>query len=116
MPAHLVPMKGRYHRWRVLGLARKELWRQRQAYCVCQCDCGKIKVIRSSTLRAGDSRSCGCLMIELAKQGGPKPMCWKGWRARARAIRDAKNPKFARDREDDIVDREFESYLQSKEK
>lgn len=33
-------------------------------YWVCQCDCGKIKNIRSSSLTQGLTKSCGCLKNE----------------------------------------------------
>lgn len=35
------------------------------AYWICQCDCGKIKTIKGSDLRRGNTQSCGCL-----KSGG----------------------------------------------
>ena len=31
------------------------------SYWVCKCDCGKIKSIKSSSLRRGEIQSCGCL-------------------------------------------------------
>ena len=34
------------------------------SYWICQCDCGKIKSIRSSSLRNGDIQSCGCYRTE----------------------------------------------------
>ena len=34
------------------------------SYWICQCDCGKIKSCRSSSLRRGEILSCGCLRIE----------------------------------------------------
>lgn len=36
------------------------------SYWLCQCDCGKIKSCRSSSLRNGDIVSCGCYRIEQA--------------------------------------------------
>lgn len=35
---------------------------------LCQCICGKTKIIRGGDLRKGKSRSCGCLNGELAKK------------------------------------------------
>ena len=32
----------------------------------CQCDCGNIKIVRTYTLRSGQTKSCGCLQIETA--------------------------------------------------
>ena len=34
------------------------------SYWVCQCNCGKIKSIKSSSLRRGEIESCGCLRNE----------------------------------------------------
>ena len=31
------------------------------SYWICQCDCGNIKSIKSSSLRRGEIQSCGCL-------------------------------------------------------
>ena len=38
------------------------------SYWVCQCDCGKIKSIKSSSLRNGEIQSCGCLRNEKVAQ------------------------------------------------
>lgn len=34
------------------------------SYWICQCECGKIKSIKSSSLRNGDIVSCGCYRME----------------------------------------------------
>lgn len=34
------------------------------SYWICKCDCGKIKSIKSSSLRRGEIQSCGCLRNE----------------------------------------------------
>lgn len=34
------------------------------SYWICQCDCGKIKSVKSSSLRRGEIESCGCLRNE----------------------------------------------------
>ena len=36
------------------------------SYWICQCECGKIKSIKSSSLRRGEIQSCGCLRTERA--------------------------------------------------
>ena len=38
------------------------------SYWVCQCDCGKIKSVKSSSLRNGEIQSCGCLRNEKVAQ------------------------------------------------
>lgn len=35
---------------------------------LCECDCGKQKIVNSNNLRAGKTRSCGCLQKERATQ------------------------------------------------
>ena len=37
------------------------------SYWICQCECGKIKSVRSSSLRRGEIQSCGCLRTEQAR-------------------------------------------------
>jgi hypothetical protein len=37
------------------------LWR-------CQCDCGRVKLVRSAVLVRGDTRSCGCLVKEKSSE------------------------------------------------
>lgn len=32
------------------------------SHWLCQCDCGELKVIKGSSLRSGNTRSCGCLV------------------------------------------------------
>lgn len=34
------------------------------SYWICQCDCGKQKSIKSSSLRRGEIVSCGCFRME----------------------------------------------------
>ena len=36
----------------------------------CQCDCGKVKVIRGECLRNGSTTSCGCIQSENRRQAG----------------------------------------------
>lgn len=45
---------------RLLVLERDSTKNKKEAYWLCQCDCGNIKSIRSSALRRGQTRSCGC--------------------------------------------------------
>lgn len=33
----------------------------------CQCDCGKIKIVRARNLLSGTTKSCGCLQKEIVK-------------------------------------------------
>lgn len=47
----------RFGCWRVLERANKQ---GKEAYWVCRCDCGKTKIVGSTSLRNGKSKSCGC--------------------------------------------------------
>lgn len=48
----------RFGNWQVIGYAGI---RGGQAAWVCRCDCNTIRTVRGSTLRNGESKSCGCL-------------------------------------------------------
>ena len=37
------------------------------SYWICKCDCGKIKSVKSSSLRRGEIQSCGCYRNEQSK-------------------------------------------------
>ena len=59
-------------------------------YVLCKCDCGNIRNTSLSMLKAGKSKSCGCLKIDLAKKRSFKHgqcftrlyHCWKGMKKR----------------------------------
>lgn len=38
------------------------------SYWICQCKCGNIKSVRSSSLRRGEIQSCGCYRVEQLKK------------------------------------------------
>jgi hypothetical protein len=42
--------------------------RGKLAFWLCKCDCGNEKIISRSSLRTGNSNSCGCLQKELTTQ------------------------------------------------
>lgn len=52
----------------------------------CACSCGKTALVRGSSLRSGHTRSCGCLLLEIAAQVNrrhgmhlsPEFTAWKG--------------------------------------
>ena len=51
----------RFGRLLVLGVDDRNT---RKTYFWCQCDCGKVKSVRSDSLIAGAIRSCGCMKKE----------------------------------------------------
>lgn len=48
------------------------------AYWVCRCECGNETIVYSGSLRKGQTRSCGCLRSELAKERFTK--IWANYR------------------------------------
>jgi len=54
---------------------------------LCQCDCGKLVEVRGSDLRSGDTKSCGCLRKEIAKEIVKKVMTIHGDGKRGREAR-----------------------------
>lgn len=53
----------------------------KQTYWICVCDCGKEKRVRGSHLKAGQTKSCGCLVRDRMKsQTGSKNHKWRGGR------------------------------------
>lgn len=57
-----------------------------KAHWLCRCDCGNYAICSSDNLRSGNSKSCGCLKLEIAterltKHGGcytPEFAIWQG--------------------------------------
>ena len=75
--AHLVEMSRvdlsgqRFGRWQVLELAPTRYQdRWPQWLCLCACDRGVIRTVRTSELRLGKSKSCGCVSAEKARGRG----------------------------------------------
>lgn len=54
----------KYNRWTVIGEAGKD--KHGATFWICQCDCGKTGQVRTTHLRLGVSKSCGCLQREVA--------------------------------------------------
>jgi hypothetical protein len=42
--------------------------KEKDARWICKCECGKVKIVRSSCLRYGQAKSCGCIEAENKKQ------------------------------------------------
>ena len=45
-------------KWNVHQCRNDTMW-------LCKCECGKEVIVRGSTLRNGQSKSCGCLRAEI---------------------------------------------------
>ena len=53
----------RFGRYSVLGFA---FVKNGRAYWKCKCDCGTIKNVRGTSLRIGQTKSCGCYAIDVS--------------------------------------------------
>lgn len=59
-----INMKGKYFNyWKVIERAGKTKYGE--ITWLCECVCGKRKVVNGATLRNGTSKSCGCMRTEL---------------------------------------------------
>jgi len=38
------------------------------AMWLCRCDCGEMVTVRGANLRSGNTRSCGCLSVDMATE------------------------------------------------
>lgn len=52
---------------RLLVVRREGSDKKRQATWLCRCDCGKTVVVTGVYLRNGDTKSCGCFMLDFAR-------------------------------------------------
>jgi hypothetical protein len=69
----------RFGRWTVVAL---DSIRNTNAYWKCRCDCGGEKAVASSSLKQGQSKSCGCLARETKSaltHGMTYSPTWTSW-------------------------------------
>jgi len=60
----------KFYRWTVL---RRVDNKNGQVRFLCRCECGIEKTVKATSLRYGDTRSCGCLKVDRAKElRGPR--------------------------------------------
>jgi hypothetical protein len=80
MPTNPIDLSGKtFGRWTVLHYVGKAYWQ-------CRCECGTEKQVDGTSLRRGDSESCGCLRLELQSQrakthGMKQSREWQAWRS-----------------------------------
>ena len=69
MPKKLNLLNQKFGRLTVIAPAEKN---GKRTQWLCQCECGKQKVVKTESLRQGTCRSCGCLRTETAQKNGRK--------------------------------------------
>ena len=80
MPRKIDMIGNRYGRWVVIAEApRPHHIRNRNAFWLCECDCGIQRVVSGFTLRSDQSRSCGCLNAERQKEMALTRAMTHGW-------------------------------------
>lgn len=68
-----------YGRWTVLSFSHMD--KHSKSMWLCECICGKKKVVYRDSLVKGKSKSCGCLRNDYqANHRGPNSTSWKGGR------------------------------------
>lgn len=71
-----------------------DLWSEPLHQGPCRCDCGAEKTVAGNTLRLGDARSCGCLIVDTqTKHGMYGTPTYGSW---SRMIARCTNPKSNR--------------------
>lgn len=53
-----------FSRWTVLENKFRVCGSRKKLYCVCRCQCGSVKEVAECKLKASQSRSCGCLVVD----------------------------------------------------
>lgn len=89
------------HRYGRLTVIRKTTHVGRNARWICRCDCGNEKIVYRSSLRSGNTRSCGCLhrsMVRTANltHGGHGHINYNNWRAMMERCHNPKCKDFKR--------------------
>lgn len=87
---------------------------------VCTCSCGETTVVRSSCLKRGKSKSCGCLALEFSRNvnlshGGSKSPEYKAWQNMWRRCTDRDYPYYAKylERAPSEELKEFDKFLEA---
>jgi hypothetical protein len=68
----VLPIGKKFNRWTVIGSAAKKNLDVRKTYFLCKCDCGTEKLVSSTLLRKGESKSCGCFQSDMIKNASEK--------------------------------------------
>ena len=66
----------KFGRWTVIKRGEDKIdknGRHRTSW-ICKCECGNIKNVVSQALTSGDSKSCGCLQLEMTRLATEKDL------------------------------------------
>lgn len=89
IPANMISNK--FGRLEVLSLDRREKRNNGRYmyYWKCQCDCGRVCLVCTYSLRQGDTKSCGCLALETrTTHNRSKTRIYKIWTCILQRCRD----------------------------
>jgi len=82
----------RFGRLAVLRRSKRHSW---QTTWLCQCDCGRIKIVGGVELKRGDAKSCGCLAVEArTSHGRSKTPEYHTWRCMLERCNNPKAPNY----------------------
>lgn len=92
-----IPLEGQRF-GRLVVVAHDTSTRGRTMY-QCRCDCGAQRVVAATSLRNGDTRSCGCLRAEVmrekqTKHGRYGTPTYRSWRAMLARCSDITHKQF----------------------
>ena len=94
-----VPVGRRFERWIVLD--HPAVRTLRGWWWLCRCDCGTERAVRPHHLRGGESRSCGCLQREIAKNNTGQPThglskapAYRAWAQAKQCCHNPNNPAW----------------------
>lgn len=66
MTTHMKDLEGQtFDRWTVISLGPRT--DKGAIQWLCRCECGTLRLVRSSNLQQGKSRSCGCLVADVQR-------------------------------------------------
>lgn len=66
-----------------------------RSYCICQCDCGNYTTVRADALKNGNTKGCGCLMVDAHKKHGKSNhRLFHIWTSMLQRCYNSKNPAY----------------------
>ncbi len=100
MPVKLIPPETVYSRLTAIGPAKPKIRTNgdKRARTQFRCSCGNITVCNNETVRAGHTKSCGCLEIEnRIKHGMHATHIYKEWQGMLTRCRQKNNKRYKKE-------------------